>query len=102
VFITARQFKQKPRIWVGRHASPGGTTLTARRFLSGTQETSKNWMSRLAAVHRPPGGFWKIPETRIIHNRALYMHQFNHTVHEIKQYAIKGTIPAPLTWNSFA
>jgi len=26
------------------------------------------------------------------------MHQFNHTVHEIKQYAIKGTVPAPLTW----
>ena len=25
------------------------------------------------------------------------MPQFNHTVHEIKQYAIKGTIPAPLT-----
>jgi len=64
------------------HASPGGTMLTTRRLLSGTQKTSKNWMSRLAIVHRPLGGFSKIPETRIIH-RALYMHQFSHTVHEI-------------------
>ena len=46
-----------------------------------TKIRDKNWMSRLAAVHRPPGGFWKIPETRITHSRALYMHQFNHTIH---------------------
>jgi len=43
--------------------------LAARVMLLGgssveTQNLHRNVMSRLVAVHHPPGGFWKFLETR--------------------------------------
>jgi len=42
VFFTARQFMINPENWVAGLASPGGTKLTARRFLLGTQKNRQN------------------------------------------------------------
>jgi len=82
------QNSRKPKNESKYPAPPGGSTSPARRLISkprkiaktlcvawrpgmcrqavplpGTQNT-RNSMSRLAVVHHPPGGFWKISETQ--------------------------------------
>jgi len=59
-------------------------------------------MSRLAIVHRLPGGFWKIPETHNFQgfNSAITINiSYRYTLLIIR---IKSRSPAPLTWFSFA
>jgi len=57
VFITAKQFNQKPRIWVAamcrlaaRNVPPGGSS-------SRTQKPVQNEVSPV--IHHPLGDFWK-------------------------------------------
>jgi len=40
--------------------SPGGTGLCRQAVPHRNPENYITQMSRLAVVHRPPGGFWKI------------------------------------------
>jgi len=47
-----------------RQVSPSGQNHAVRRFLFRNPETTQKCMSRLAAIHHPPGGFWKISEIR--------------------------------------
>jgi len=42
VFFTAMKYMINPENWVAGLASPGGTKLTARRFLLGTQKNRQN------------------------------------------------------------
>jgi len=57
-------------------------------------------MSRLAVVHHPPGGFWKIPETRKLHDIGrLYTSNFSYISYHLTTQN-KSTVPAPLTWIS--
>jgi len=39
---------------------PGGTGIHRQALHLETQQNAQKWMSRLAAMYSPPGGFWKI------------------------------------------
>jgi len=98
VFITARQFKQKPRKL--------GASVTHRLAVgslppSGSlQEPKIHYigMSRLAAMSDPLGGFWEFPETqKNLQNKQSISIQFNiHFMQSILEH--KLTSKTPLTW----
>jgi len=75
VFITARQFIKNPENWVALIVWPGGTVLTVRRFLKGTQKNRKHNMCRLAVVHYPLGSFWKNSQKREIQQKHTFIMQ---------------------------
>jgi len=77
--------------------APGGSIPAAKQFIHQPRNW-RNYLCRLAAVHAPPGGFWKNPEnahqtkTQIFSSSNMNQNTF---AYESK---IKHAVRTPLTW----
>jgi len=79
LFFTARQFIKNLENWVCSHVSPSSASLAARQFHLWNPKITQKRMSCLTVVHHPPDGFWKIPETRKLHDIGrLYTSNFSY------------------------
>jgi len=96
VFITARQFIEKPRNWVAglwRLAVPG---FTARRFLREPRISLHCHICRLVAMNSPPGGFWKFSRNVQFHKNLTYIHsQWFMLPYRISKYIKRSWFSSP-------
>ena len=59
--------QKKPRMLTNLEP-PGGTGIHRQALQLKTQRNAHKWMSRLAAMYSPPGGFWKISRIQRNHD----------------------------------
>jgi len=78
-----------------RHASPSGQDHITNRFLFRNPKTHKERMSCLAAVHHPPGSFWKIPKTRNSYHKKNICIQLIILFIPFKRYKLKERLQLP-------